>query len=211
VWDWIAGLAGQTWGNINQLYQYILRIIQGVIGWIAAQLDFISAEITSIWSFIANLSSQIWGFVSGVVVSIETALVLMAQNFTGWVTGLISDLRNYADWVYSTLAGSIGALYGNVRQWISGVQQWALNNIWNPLHDFAAGMFTQLLNLSNFVYGLLGHPDRLAALLAQYLWLSWLDLLKSYSGAIGRWLVRSMLGMAGEVVDVLESIIAALI
>lgn len=210
-WNWVKDGWDFAFGGIKQLYQWILTTIAQVYDYVNGWIQWLENRINDLVTWTANLAFSIeqWAQ-SWYNYIIGWARSIFAQ-ITSWVIGLWNQLWsyvveawNFAHWVYSYL-------YNLVSGWINQVYQWVLRNIWDPLYNWVTGIYKSLTRWINYILQYIEHPELLANLIGGYLIKVWLQLAKRFAVPLARWWMRTMMSLAGEFYDIIESILSAIL
>lgn len=204
LWNW--GISG-----IDDLWRKVLSIFQAVYSYIDSWITAVANYLGQLWhDFIAFVNSVV-KWVNSVTLALENWVIKLYHDVESWVSGLFTQLYNYAVGLYHWALSQLDKL-GNLIQYVwNQLLSWVINNIWDPLYNFISGAYKWITTNGYYVFYLLTHPDKLAQLLGSYLLREWLNLSRKYGGAVGRWLVHSMLGMGSEIVGLFADMLAKII
>lgn len=207
-WNWVKAGWDFSFGNVKALYQWVLTTVAQVYDYVNGWIQWLESAINSVYQYAANLA-----------VSVEQWAATVYGNVTGWVQNLIAQLEawtvglwnqvwqyakealDFAHWVYSYL-------YNLVSGWIQDVYQWVLREIWDPLYNWINGIYKSLTSTINSILMYIEHPELLANLIGGYLIGAWVSLAKRFAVPLARWWMRTMMSLAGEFIDIIESIIS---
>lgn len=209
--SWISDIYKFIIGSIDDVKNWILRIIQAVYSFITRQIDALALEIVGVWN-------ELYGFILTVqryAIDAYNAFLLWVQitwrETVQWFGNALNTLNRYINDVLLYLDTRLAEVINLLRGYIDSTIRWIQKNVLDPLIGAVGNLIAWIQRYGMFMYYLLTHPDALASLIGRYLWSAWLDLLKRNSKPIASWLLHSMLGVAGVFADVLETIIAAML
>lgn len=207
----ISYLSGLITGSINDVKNWILKIIQAVYSFISRQISNLEHDFTVAWNELDAFITSVKNFAVSVYQTLYVYIRSELSTLSSWLASVIGDIRNDINGIIHTVTGWVDTLAKTIASGLSDVVKWVTSHIYDPLYNLITGAVHWIEHEGAFIYDLVTHPDKLAALLGKYLWSSYLDLLKKYGKPIARWLLHSMLGLANEFADVLESILTALL
>lgn len=207
-WNWVKAGWDFSFGSIKQLYQWILGIIGQVYDYVNGWVQWLENAVNEAFAYAYNLSVAIerWGNsmfnnIVGWVNSIGASIMRWASGLINQVWQYVQEAWDFAHWVYSYL-------YNLVSGWISDVYRWVIQNIWNPLNNLISGIYRDLTKWINYILQYIEHPELLASLIGTYLLKEWLNLAKRFAVPLARWWMRTMMSLAGEFIDIIETIIS---
>jgi hypothetical protein len=120
---------------------------------------------------------------------------------------VIQDMNKEHSWAAGEFTRVELAIIADVLK----LTEWVLSAVFAPLDSLVMQALGWIEKEGAYIWNLITHPELLLKLLGSWLWLSFVDLLKAYSGPIANWLLHSMLGEADTFADVLETIISHLV
>lgn len=197
--------------DIKSVWNWILKTISAVYSFIDREFQVVERYATDIYNFLDGLFHTAWNFIVQVYNYAKSIVDVVIRDLISWVTRIWNDVFSFAKGVYEQLVQWVDFLKHLIASLIDDVRKWIINDIWNPLFAAIKTALDWITHEGAMMFDLLTHPNKLVALLGHYLWVAWLDLIKVAAKPIARWLLHTMMGMAGEVADVIETIIASLI
>lgn len=209
--NWILGIWRQITGDINSVIRWITSTIAAVYSFISREFDAAYHAALDAWNFADSLFKQAWAYIVSVYNFARSIVDVIIHNVIVWVQRIWNDLYNYAHGVYETLVSWVDFLRHAIAVGLDDLRSWVINDVWNPLFNGLRDAINWITHEGAFVYYLLTHPDKLAALLGRYLWSAYLSLLKTFGKVIGQWLLHSMRDLAGPFFDILETILSGII
>lgn len=209
-------------GIIKRIINYIAGDVRAVERWVLHGLDaaysYVDRVFRQVWSALSadwkalvKLADSVGKFAIQVYRYAKWIVAVYIRNVIRWAQRLYDTLRKYAIGVYRFAVKWVDYVIKLVARTVGDITGWVIRDIWKPLHDFIAQAWHWVTHEGAYVYGLITHPDRLAGLLAHWIWISWISVTSKYARPIARWLLHQMPGMAHDVIDVFERILEALI
>lgn len=210
------------------MFNWLKSIFNGGKGVLTDIEKWLAGAITAVYSFFNNLIDQIWSALRILGNSITT--------FAGWVESGITDLYHLIRWVIdvgiprvlqwaeSELA-KLASYLSQLRDWaisqleklgqwalseLNKLTQWVLKNVWDPLWNAITGAIRWIEKEGAYVYYLITHPDKLAAVLAQYILSNIMMLGRRFAKPFVRWLLHNMISEIPSISSIIEDIIASL-
>lgn len=209
-------------GIINRIIKDFSHLITGVEKW-ALKL------IHAVYSFVNKLFAELRKSVNSVYQSLVhfarsiTKYASQVYTFARWIVEkYVPSVIRWADQELHALLNDINSVLHYAETWIvrlandivsavRNVTSWVIDHVYRPLLNDVTTVWHWITHEGAFIYDLITHPEKLAALLASYLWGSWLGLFKSHGKQIARWLLKGMPNMVGELTDALETFISNLL
>lgn len=209
--NWILSIWHQITGDINNVIRWITSTIAAVYSFVNRLFDAAWHAALDAWNYADSLFHQAWAYIAQVYHYAVAIVDVVIHNVIVWVTRIWNDLYSYAHSVYETLVSWADFLRHAIAVGLDDLRSWIINDVWNPLFTSLKDAWNWIAHEGAFVYYLLTHPDKLAALLGRYLWTAYIGLLKTYGKVIGQWLLHSMRGLAGPFFDILEMILSGIL
>lgn len=210
-WNWVKGGWDFAFGSVKQLYQWVLTMVAQLYDYVNSWVQWLQDAINNAVNYAANLAFGMEQWAQSWFTYIVAWTTQTFAQMTAWVLGLVNNLWawvqaawEFAHWVYSYL-------YGLMQAWISQFVQWVLRNIWDPLYKMITGSFDYLMQWINFLLQYITHPELLADLIGAYLLKTWLVLAKRYAAPLIQWWMRNMMSLAGEFMDIIESVLSSIL
>jgi hypothetical protein len=211
------------------VFGWLKSIYNGAIGKLSDVERWIVGAINAVYSFFNGLIQQVWIAIQAVGYAIQWYVRILSETLNSlntlaeyiltkvipsvvsWATNELAKLRNFAVGVYNWAVSQIRLLGTVLLAEIQKVVQWVLRNVWDPLYNLIKGILHWITNEGAYVYYLLTHPDKLAALLGKYILGSWIALGQRYAKPFVKWLVHNMLSQASWLGGLLEDIIVSIL
>lgn len=209
--NWILNLWRSITGDIRNVVKWITHAIAAVYSFIDRLVGELGKEISFVWHASEALYRTVWNFVTSVYNLARMIIDVLLRDLTSWITGLWNDVFSYAKSVYQELVGWADFLRNLIYSVGRDIEQWVIRDIWHPLYGDISRSIHWITHEGAYVYNLLTHPEVLAKLLAKWLWAEYLILLRRYGKVIGHWLLHSMPGLAGSLLDILETILSGIL
>lgn len=207
----IEGLYHSAVGDIRYVRTWVLNLFRAVY-------EYINIHVTRIWHSIAqdyriarSLFDRAWHYIRTVYLFAKHIVNVTIRDIVKFFDNLYHDVLNYAKSVYRTLLSFIDWVHGALAKLWNDIVKWVLRNIWDPLKNLIDGAWHWITHEGYLVYYYITHPDKLAALLGHWLWISWIGLLKANGRPIARWLLHQMLSLQSDFLTILEDVISAML
>ena len=208
-------------GWLKDLYNGANGVLSTIERWIVGALNavysYFSGLVSQLWSGLQNLANAIDRYVKYLEQAIYSIYTLAQWIITkgipqlaNWALNELSKLYDYARSVYRWAVSELARLEKWAQGELNKVIQWVIHHIWEPLYNAVTNAIRWIEREGAFVYYLLTHPDKLAALLAQYVLSQWMNLGKRFAKPFVRWLVHNIIAEVPMVANVIEDIIASL-
>lgn len=207
----ISFLSNLITGSINDVKNWILKIIQAVYSFINRQISNLEHDFTVAWNELDAFIKSVEQFAVNVFNTLYVYVRSALSTLSSWLAQELGTIRNDINGIIHTVTSWVDDLRNDIVNGINTVVKWVTSHIYDPLYNLITGAVHWIEHEGAYIYDLITHPEKLVALLAKYIWSSYIDLLKKYGKPIARWLLHSMLGLANEFADVLETIFTALI
>lgn len=207
----ISTIGNLITGAINDVKNWILRLIQAVYSFIGQEIDALGSELDSLWNEAVGLYHSVEQFAIGVYDTLSNAITTAYHDILQWAQNAINDVVSFVKSALQVINDAIDDIYHKILQVYDDIESWVMTHIWDPLYNFAMTAIHWIENEGTYLYDLVTHPEKLVALLAKYIWDAWLEIFKDAVQPIARWLLHTMLGLAGDLADVLETLLTALL
>lgn len=209
-------------GIISRLYHDIVNGLSAVEKWIVkllhaayAYVDKLFNElrraVDGVWTALENFGRSIRKFVLQVYAYAKWIVIHGIPDVIKWaekeLVSLTHDIESLGKWALRQL----DQLIKDIESAVKGVVSWVITHVFDPLKTDFLTAWHWITHEGALIYDLITHPEKLAALLAHYIWNSWLDLFKKFGPQIARWLVRNLPHEAGMLTDAVERFISNLI
>lgn len=208
---WLSDIGHFITGSISVVKDWLIRIIQSVYSFLDATLRHLESELVTSWNELNGFIGAVERFARSAYDALTIYVRVMWKETLSWVTSALDDIRTYLDRTVSWITHEITRLSAETLALIDDLKTWIVKNIIDPLISDVSAILNWLETYGSLVTTFLTHPDILAAWLARYLWRSYFELIRKHSVPIGRWIIHSMIGVAGDVADVLETIMTSLL
>lgn len=196
-------------GAINDVKNWIIRIIQAVYSFIASEFDALSRELVNVWDKLYAFIASVEQFAVSVYDTVSNAIVKVYHDILQWASDAINFVYTYVKDLYQLVVGWIDEIRSALVKLWDDIVGWVIKEIWDPLYNFVSGAIHWIEHEGSYIWNLITHPELLAKLLGHYLWVSWLGLIRYYGKPIGRWLMHGMFSLSGELADLLETFITS--
>lgn len=210
-WDWIKAAGSAISGLSQKAVDWVNSLVASVMSWVTDSLNAVWSSITGLWNDITGVWNKLVGFIEHTAETIWNTFYRWTHIIADWITGMISQLWQYAQGIYNWALKQINAVWNYIFQFARDIYSWILRNIWDPLYQDFQNATAWASQWFNQIWQYIEHPELLVNLLGRYLLTVWLQLVKQFAVPLVRWLIRAMRTMAGEVFDLLESVISSII
>lgn len=210
-WDWVIAAGNGISGIAQKIYDWVTQQIAALTSWVTSAISDIWNAISRIYQDIANVWNEVVRFVVNLVAMAEAWVENTVNGILRW-TGeqflhLVNSINDFIQWVEQ----SIGRLTNQLVGYIQGVVRWVHDEVWVPLVRAISDVRSFVTTWIPRIWQYIQHPELLVKLIAGDLLGFWQRYVMRYGTAIARWMLRKMMGMAGEVFDLLETILSAII
>lgn len=210
-WDWVTALGSGISGISQKIYDWVSQQIASVMSWVTSAISDIWNAISAIYRDISNLWNQIVGFVVNLIGTITLWVENIVQGITRWVEQLVGSLWQRVTDVINWILGEIGRISAYVSSAVQNIIRWVYNDVWLPIVRAVNDVRNFAVQWIGRIWQYFEHPELLVALIAGNLLRLWQQYILRFGTAIAKWLLRKMMGLAGEVFDLLEMILSAII
>lgn len=209
--SFLSGLANLITGDIKAIVKWITKAL-------AAVYSYLDKEFTAAWNEAvqaANYALELYrsaiAFAQSILTYAQYIVTVTIPGIIHWASNALDTLTKYAQDVYNWAAKQVDQLAHVIASGLDDLRSWVVSNIYRPLYDSLSGALHWIAHEGSTAYTLVTHPDKLASILAEYVWSQWAVLMKRYGRQIGRWLIADLVHLAGPLIDVLEEIIAGIL
>jgi hypothetical protein len=209
--NWLASLVNVVSGANRQLWNNMVAVIQAVVTYFASWITQVETYAGDISSFASALYQALFRFV-----------LSEYTPFKSWVQQQFFTITVREDQDYRTIGGDIAALQARtdkqitivqqtVSDGLSGLLQWIIQHIFNPLFGDVTRALDWIANEGAFLFDLLTHADKLILYLLKFLGGEWRVLAEQYGKIVLRWFMASIRMLAPEFITMLEDIISSVL
>lgn len=206
-WDWVIAAGNAISGLSQKAIDWVNSLIASVTSWVSSAIDSIWSSITGIWHDIQSVWDQLVGFVNNLWVQLWAGITSLGHTISDWVSRLVNDLWSFINRLYDWASNELGRLGGLIDKVWNDITRWVQTEIWDPLVRAYEDVKTWVTGLFNRVWQYIEHPELLVSLIGGFLLRLWMQYVMRYAMPLARWVVRNMMGLAGPVFDLLESIL----
>lgn len=210
-WDWISSAGNAISGLTQKAVDWVNSLIASVMSWVTDAINKIWHSISSVWDDITSVWNRLVGYINNLTDMAWRWVSNTARQIYDWALRLINDLWGYVKWLYNWAANELDHLYHLIWGWVQDVYNWVRREIWDPLYRLYNDVKNWFIQMFNRVWQYIEHPELLVKLIGGFLIRVWVDWVKQFGPMIVRWLIGNMRGLAGEVFDLLEHIISAVL
>jgi phage-related protein len=211
----MLGFVKQIWhelvSDITSVYHWALAAVAAVYSFVDRTAAALWIASTQLFHSMEYLYRSAWHYITVVYTALKTVVDVVIRNLQNYVETGLKDVLGFATSVYHTLVTWVEYLEKLVTSAISDISHWVITEIYDPLVRTINTAIQWILHEGTYAYHLLTNPELLVDILGGWLWGAWSNVLINHSAAIMKWLLHSMRGMIGEVLDVLEKFISDLV
>ena len=211
MFNWLSNLWHIITGDIKAVIRWITTAITAVYSFIDRQIHALWSGLALLSRYLSELEKAAWNYISQLWTYARWIVEVVIAGVIHWADAAINFVLKYAQGVWQILVASFDYLKNLILRLINDAITWVIRNIYDPLVKWLTDAWHWITHEGAFVYYLLTHLDKLASLLAGWLWHEWLNLFGRYGRTVARWLISHMLGLAKPLIDVLETIVAAIL
>lgn len=197
--------------GITAVEKWVLKLIHAVYSFVDKLFAELRKAVDNVWTALTNFAKAIRKFVSQVYTYAKWIVTKLVPSVIRWaekeLLSVAHDIANLGKWA----VGWIDRLIKDIASAIKNITNWVIKNIFDPLKTDFLTAWHWITHEGAMIYDLITHPEKLAALLAEYIWDSWLGLFKKHGPQIARWLMRNLPNEAGMLVDAVEKFISNLL
>lgn len=209
--SFLSGLVNLITGDIKSVVKWITKAL-------AAVYSYLDKEFTAAWNEalkVADYALELYKSAVAFAQSVLTYAVYIATvtipGIIHWASNALGTLTKYAQDIYNWAARQVDQLAHAIASGINDLRSWVISSIYRPLYNGLSGALHWIAHEGSVAYTLVTHPDKMAAILSEYVWSQWPVLMKRYGRKIGRWLIADLIHLAGPLIDALEEIIAGIL
>lgn len=207
-WDWVIAAGRGVVGLSQKVVDYINSVIASVMSWVTSAIASIWSGLGTLVSDVALALGQAINFAENLVKQVWDALEFLSRTLNQLVYYLFNTAWQYIQGIFNWVVGQLARLEANLLSWANDVYQWVLREVYDPLKRAYDGMLNWATGWFNQIWQYIQHPELLVQLIGAFLLRMWLQYVLRFAAVFTRWIVRNMMGMAGEVFDVLENILS---
>lgn len=191
--QWVLKLIHTTYSYVNELFAQARQAANEVY-----------REFRQFDHTITKYAEQVYVFAHWIVTKYVPSVIAWARRELIGVRNDIAGVLRYAERWVIRIANDLASAIRNITSWV-------IKHIYTPLLKDFTSAWHWITHEGALAYHLITHPEKLAAILAKYVWASWLDLFKRDGKQISRWLLKSMMHEVGPLADALETFISNLL
>lgn len=211
MWNWLKSIWNGFTGGIDDLYHWVLQIIQTIY-------SYIDNEITDIWQGAMDLYDSISVFANSILNWTESELNALSaylarlyDDLISWVSQNLAAIINDIQSVIAWAAQQVSNILNYVTSFMASMTRWIVQDIWTPLYNWVSSALQWIENEGIQLWNLITHPDRLARYIGAYLLKAWMDLARTLAKPFASWILHSMLSAGEFAGGILEDMISAIL
>lgn len=210
MFSWLKDIYNGASGPLSTIEKWIM-------GALSAVYSFFNGLVSQLWHALITLGSELNALgdelskaVNGLYHLLQWVIDTGLPQLENWALGELNKLREYSIGVYQWAVSEIHRLGVLVLSELNKLGQWVLRNVWDPLWNAVQGVLHWIEHEGAYVYYLLTHPDKLAAILAEWILSQWMSLGRRFAKPFARWLLHNMILDAPFIGSIIEDIISSL-
>lgn len=211
LWDDVTGFFGGLISDVGHVVTAVQRAVRQVIDWFGR---------------LGQLADSAWDWMVNGVEWLGDRAVAVGAGVLHLATWLIERwVPMAAHWALGKAAALALGLYHTVSRWVTGlvntVIRWVrglVAELWSFIRGFWRTAWAAITKAANwiaratfYVFGLVAHPDRLAAWIAAHIIEPVVRWLVNAGQGVIRWLVRQTVSLLWDFAHVIERALAGLI
>lgn len=212
MFDWITGFLG-FWSNVvaGPIRDMVNQALHAVAGWLLGIIH----DVQNAFSFWIGVVNWLIGQVENVAREIGSWISYLWNTILPWIYGRINAAFQWAEDLWRDAIGYAARGLAALEQWawnaIQAVYRWAYDNIWLPLKQYADSIWDHLLQWGYTAWWWITHPDQLARALLGWLIVAAEDAFWAIAAPVGSFALRIVIANTQRFVQLLETIITAVI
>lgn len=210
-WDWIAAAGSGISGLTQKAVDWVNSLIASVMSWVTDAVNAIWRGINNVWHYTSVVWDAAVRFVNETASTIWQWIIHYSTWLGHWILGMVNDLWGYAVSVYKWALNQFDQVWNYIYGAVRDIYAWVNREVYQPLYRLYNGVVSWVSQLFNQVWQYIQHPELLVSLIGGYLVRTGWKYVRQFGAPVTRWIVRNMMGMAGEVFDVIEGIISSIL
>jgi hypothetical protein len=194
-------------GEISKVYHWVLNIIASVYSYVDRLWHILSTDLIHFGEQLRQYADETGKWITQTVSWLLGLIENGLRDVERWALGLLNDLRNYAESVYHWALNELNYIRGWVQTLWDQLYRWVLTNVFDPLDNFIKGIYAWALRYISYMYDLLTHPEKLAALLGKYILDYWLFFARKFAIPVVRWWLHNLKALVPDFVQIMEDIL----
>jgi hypothetical protein len=211
MFGWLNSILGWASSGLDDLWKKVISVFQVIYSYVDGWINQLIKDINSVYQWTWSLIQSVERLAQSIYTIVVNWVINNLVSLEAWVGRLWNSLYSYAQGIAAWTSGWISRIYSDVTGWISGLENWVLRDIWDPLYNFISGALRWIAREGAWVFYLLTHPDQLALLLGRYILGAWMNLGRRYAGPMGRWMIHTLMSLSGDLAGILEDFIAGIL
>jgi hypothetical protein len=208
----MLGFINSIWhkftGAISEVYHWVLGIIAAVYSYVDRLWRILEADYFSVYHALLNFSRDVARWVTATVDGIFRTMGRLFHDVYVWAARIIDDVRSFAVHAYQWTVRTFDWILAKLGAAITDLVRWIVQHIWDPLYNGIMSAIHWITKYGLYVYDVISHPEKLMALLAHWLALAWLDILKRWALPISRFILNQTRRLAPDFISILEDVIS---
>lgn len=210
-WDWIKAAGSALSGLSQKAVDWVNQLIASVMSWVTDAVNSIWRTISSIWDDIAKVWDNVVSFVTNLVNDVWRGISTLTNQVFRWIADGVNQVWQYAKGAYEWAEQEIGRVSTWVTNMFEYIYTWVKQNVYDPLVKLYDDVKNWVIQTFNQVWQYIQHPELLIKLIGGALMHLWMQYVRQFALVFVRWIINAMKSMAGEVFDLLESVLSNII
>jgi ABC-type proline/glycine betaine transport system permease subunit len=208
----MLGLLKQAWNyftsGLATVYHWVLNAIAAVYSYVNKLFDSLSRYAINVYRELETFAHAVNVWVTKEVSWIIAFIKSEANAIVHWTLNIYDDLRSYAEAVYRWAVKYFDYVINWVTANLAKFIKWIVQDVWTPLYNYFQSLFAWIDKYGSWLWDVVSNPEKLVAWIARYLLSAWLTILKTWSGAIVKWIIQQSYRFLPDIVSLLEDIIS---
>lgn len=194
--------------GLEHVYHWVLNLIAVVYSYINRLFNALASEVLSVWHQLQHFADAVGKWVTQEVAYLIKFIETSYHDLLHWASVAIHDVASYAETVYHWALKEFDYVTHWVSTVVNAVVNWVIKNIWQPLYDGLTTALNWITREGAYVWDIITHPEKLAAILAAYLLKSWLFIIRTWAKPIASYILRHAMSLIPDLVSILEDAIS---
>jgi len=194
-------------GGVADIWHHVISLISAVWSYADRIYNVLAHDVTTVYDSLIHFAKSVDKWVTHTVDWLRGLIQQVYHDIVSWAVRQLNNLRNFAVSAYRWTVRELDKLASSISATAHAITSWVIQHIWQPLDNAITGAIHWIEHEGAFAYDLVTHPDKLAALLAAYLFRFWLALLRQWAVPITRFVLHQSRALVPDFVSILEDVI----
>lgn len=210
MFGFLRGLYNGFFGVLSDAEKWIVGAINAVYSFFNGLIDKVWQGIQSLAHAVQGIVDTIWQQLVSLYHLIRWVIDVGIPELARWAQNELNKVRDFINRVLDWIGSQLTKLGNWVLSELNKLAQWIITHVWDPLWNLIQDVKRWIETNGVYVYYLLTHPDKLAALLGKWLLANIVSLGIRSSKPFISWLLHNMISESSLVGRTLEDIISSL-